>query len=124
MNCYYSNLIEGHNTHPIAIERALNEVYDADPAKRNLQLEARAHIAVQRWIDEGNLPADPTAETSIREIHRRFVECLPDDLRWAEIPGTGEKIPIIPGEYRENRVRVGQTDSCEPRCNSSLYGAI
>ena len=22
MNCYYSNLIEGHNTHPIAIERA------------------------------------------------------------------------------------------------------
>src|SRR5258707_11911326 len=23
MNCYYSNLIEGHNTHPIEIERAL-----------------------------------------------------------------------------------------------------
>ena len=24
MNCYYSNLIEGHDTHPIDIERALN----------------------------------------------------------------------------------------------------
>ena len=23
MNCYYSNLIEGHDTHPIDIERAL-----------------------------------------------------------------------------------------------------
>ncbi len=42
MNCYYSNLIEGHHTHPIAIEKALNEVYDADPEKRNLQLEAKA----------------------------------------------------------------------------------
>jgi hypothetical protein len=24
MNCYYSNLIEGHDTHPVDIERALN----------------------------------------------------------------------------------------------------
>jgi hypothetical protein len=23
MNCYYSNLIEGHNTHPVDIERSL-----------------------------------------------------------------------------------------------------
>src|SRR5580692_4146909 len=23
MNCYYSNLIEGHNTHPVDIEKAL-----------------------------------------------------------------------------------------------------
>ena len=25
MNCYYSNLIEGHDTHPVDIERSLNE---------------------------------------------------------------------------------------------------
>src|ERR1035438_3413657 len=25
MNCYYSNLIEGHDTHPIDIERALKD---------------------------------------------------------------------------------------------------
>uniref|UniRef100_UPI003BA9CB06 hypothetical protein n=1 Tax=Stappia sp. TaxID=1870903 RepID=UPI003BA9CB06 len=36
MNCYYSNLIEGHNTHPVDIERALNDDYSADPEKRNL----------------------------------------------------------------------------------------
>jgi hypothetical protein len=28
MNCYYSNLIEGHDTHP---ERALKNDYSADP---------------------------------------------------------------------------------------------
>ena len=55
MNCYYSNLIEGHDTHPIDIERALKNDYSADSGKRNLQLEAKAHIAVQQWIDEGGL---------------------------------------------------------------------
>ena len=46
MNCYYSNLIEGHDTHPIDIERAMRNDYSADPKKRNLQLEAKAHVAV------------------------------------------------------------------------------
>src|SRR6266853_2714542 len=55
MNCYYSNLIEGHDTHPIDIERALKNDYSADAHKRDLQLEARAHIAVQKWIDGGGL---------------------------------------------------------------------
>lgn len=27
MNCYYSNLIEGHDTHPVDIERALRNDY-------------------------------------------------------------------------------------------------
>src|SRR5688500_8729755 len=43
MNCYYSNLIEGHDTHPIEIERALKNDYNSDHKKRNLQLEAKAH---------------------------------------------------------------------------------
>src|SRR6266567_3601074 len=30
MNCYYSNLIEGHDTHPIDIERALKNDYSND----------------------------------------------------------------------------------------------
>ena len=53
MNCYYSNLIEGHDTHPVDIERALNEEFSNDPEQRDLQLEAKAHIEVQAWIDEG-----------------------------------------------------------------------
>lgn len=54
-NCYYSNLIEGHDTHPVDIERALKEDYSTDAKKRNLQLDAKAHIAVQEWIDGGGL---------------------------------------------------------------------
>src|ERR1019366_6530282 len=58
MNCYYSNLIEGHNTLPIDIDRALKDDYAGDSKRRNLQLEARAHIEVQRMIDRGswNIP--------------------------------------------------------------------
>jgi hypothetical protein len=44
MNCYYSNLIEGHNTHPVDIERALKNEYSQDARKRDLQLEAKASI--------------------------------------------------------------------------------
>jgi Fic family protein len=71
MNCYYSNLIEGHNTHPVEIERALKGEYSKDTKKRNLQLEAKAHIEVQRWIDDGGLHGRTTTRDGIREIHRR-----------------------------------------------------
>src|SRR5271166_2059856 len=76
MNCYYSNLIEGHNTHPIDIERALKNDYSADPKKRDLQLEAKAHIAVQSWIDAGHLHGRAVTADGIREIHHRFCELL------------------------------------------------
>ena len=62
MNCYYSNLIEGHNTHPVDIERALKNDYSKDTRKRNLQLEAKAHIDVQKWIDQGGLKGGPQAQ--------------------------------------------------------------
>src|SRR5947208_2800443 len=68
MNCYYSNLIEGHDTHPIDIERALKGDYSKDAKKRDLQLEAKAHIAVQQWIDQGALTGRAVAAESILEI--------------------------------------------------------
>src|ERR1700694_437475 len=76
MNCYYSNLIEGHDTHPIDIERALKNDYSNDPRKRDLQLEAKAHIAVQHWIDTGGLRGLVTDTDNVRELHRRFCENL------------------------------------------------
>ncbi|MGB6450790.1 MAG: Fic family protein [Steroidobacteraceae bacterium] len=107
MNCYYSNLIEGHDTHPVDIERALQGDYSKDPKKRDLQLEARAHIAVQQWIDEGGLGSRAVAVDSIREIHRRFCEALPEDLLWVEDPATHERMRVIPGELRTRNVAVG-----------------
>jgi Fic family protein len=108
MNCYYSNLIEGHDTHPIDIERALKKDYSADPKKRNLQLEAAAHIAVQKWIDEGGLRGPATTTGAVLEIHRRFCELLPDELLWVKHPTTKERFPVVPGEPRQHDVAVGQ----------------
>ena len=108
MNCYYSNLIEGHDTHPIDIERALKNDYSADPRKRDLQLEARAYIAVQKWIDEKGLKARPTASASIIEIHKRFCENLPQDLLVVEDSQRGERVRVVPGELRRRDVRVGR----------------
>ena len=108
MNCYYSNLIEGHDTHPIDIERALNGEYSKDAKKRDLQLEAKAHIAVQHWIDDGGLKGRADTDDAIREIHRRFCELLPDDLLWVEDPATKERIRVVPGELRHRDVAVGE----------------
>jgi Fic family protein len=108
MNCYYSNLIEGHDTHPIDIERALKGDYSTDDKKRDLQLEAKAHIAVQQWIDTGGLKGRAVAADSIREIHRRFCEALPEDLMWVEDPVTKERIKVIPGKLRHRDVAVGR----------------
>lgn len=108
MNCYYSNLIEGHRTHPVDIERALKKDYSPDPRKRTLQLEAAAHIAVQKWIDDGGLTGPATSSTAIVEIHRRFCALLPDELLWVELPPTKEKIPVVPGALRARDVEVGR----------------
>jgi len=107
MNCYYSNLIEGHDTHPIDIERALHGEYSKDAKKRGLQLEAKAHILVQQWIDDGGLSARTVTTDSIREIHRRFCEELPGDLLWVEDPTTKKRLKVIPGELRQRDVAVG-----------------
>ena len=51
MNCYYSNLIEGHDTRPRDIARALAGDLDEDEGRRGLQIEAVAHVRVQEKID-------------------------------------------------------------------------
>ncbi len=108
MNCYYSNLIEGHDTHPVDIERALNSDYSADAQKRNLQLEARAHIAVQAWIDAGGLSGIAANQDAVREIHQRFCALLPAELLRANNPVTGETLDVRPGEWRTRDVQVGR----------------
>jgi Fic family protein len=114
MNCYYSNLIEGHDTHPIDIERALKNDYNTDPRKRNLQLEAKAHITAQRWIDEGHVASRATTTHVLREIHQRFCELLPDELLWVEAPEGGERARVVPGALRQRDVRVGRHIAISP----------
>jgi Fic family protein len=114
MNCYYSNLIEGHDTHPVDIERALKNDYSQDAGKRDLQLEAKAHITVQKWIDGGGLKGRSVTRDGIREIHRRFCELLPEDLLWVEDPETKERVRVVPGGLRESDIKVGAHIAISP----------
>ncbi len=107
MNCYYSNLIEGHDTRPINIERALKLDYSRDPERRDLQLEAAAHIAVQSAIDHDKLPRLAPAALAI-ELHRLFYAQLPDSLAQVEELGTGRVVAVRPGRLRDGDVRVGR----------------
>ena len=114
MNCYYSNLIEGHDTHPIAIERALQGHYSSDAKKRNLQKEAKAHIMVQEWIDHGGIKNNFFSRETICEIHRRFCEVLPEDLLHADDHDSAKKTKIIPGFLRNRDVKVGKHIAVSP----------
>ena len=109
INCYYSNLIEGHNTHPRDIDRALKNDYSTDPEKRDLQAEAVAHIHVQRLIDRReDAPAAVTSVEYTAWLHREFYERLPENLRWVVNPETSERLRVEPGEWRDRSVVVGR----------------
>ena len=114
MNCYYSNLIEGHDTHPIDIERALKSDYSGDPKQRKLQLEAKAHIDVQGWIDAGGLTGRVLSLSALCDIHRRFYQHLPTELCWTTNPTSGERVRIVPGQLRRRDVRVGHHVAISP----------
>ncbi len=114
MNCYYSNLIEGHHTFPVDIDRALHNDYAQEPERRNLQLEARAHIEVQRMIDRGEAPSPTVSTEFILWVHREFCRRLPDELLWVENPESGEKLQVVPGELRTGHVKVGRHVPIDP----------
>ena len=114
MNCYYSNLIEGHQTHPIDIDRALAGDYSAEPEKRNLQLEARAHIDVQQKIDAGATPRPSTSIAFIRWVHEEFCRQLPNKLLIVTDPRTGREEQVEPGELSHVRVQVGRHVAPDP----------
>jgi len=101
MNCYYSNLIEGHTTRPRDIERALRNDLDVDEQRRNLQLEARAHIRIQQSIDAefalGTLP-DAAGVDFLQRLHREFYEEAPDGM--LRIQGSGRTFVMTPGAFR------------------------
>ena len=111
VNCYYSNLIEGHDTHPVAIERAMRAEYAAGSRERDLQVEALAHIAVQELL-EGELAAAPAVNVCdaafVRRIHEEFYERLPAGLRVVRDPEGRREEVVGPGELRTYDVRVGQ----------------
>ncbi len=112
MNCYYSNLIEGHNTTPREIESALGNAFATVPERRNLQFEARAHIRLQEAIDglhaAGTLP-EPAATDFLCWLHREFYKDAPEEM--LIVQAAGRTLRVIPGALRqapEEDVAVGR----------------
>src|ERR1700691_3727240 len=112
MNTCYSNLIEGHNTRPRDIERALAGELDKDEGRRNLQLEAAAHVRAQREVDrmgnEGTLPP-PASREFILWLHREFYRGAPEAMLL--IKTERAELRMEPGEWRtrpEEDVEVGR----------------
>jgi Fic family protein len=111
-NCYYSNLIEGHKTKPKDIERALAEDFDNEGRSRNLQVEARAHVRLQKRLDDsylkGELP-NPWTVDFIKDLHRDFYKDATEEMLL--IQGNGHHFYMTPGEFRsvpEHDVEIGQ----------------
>ena len=111
-NTYYSNLIEGHNTRPKDIERALVGDLYKDKERRNLQIEAAAHVRLQAQIDhmagENKLP-EPAAPDFLRWLHREFYKDATEDI--LRVHGAGRDFIMVPGEWRsrpEHDVAVGR----------------
>jgi Fic family protein len=112
MNTYYSNLIEGHNTRPKDIARALEGEFDKDEDRRNLQLEAAAHVRVQVEIDRRaaakSLP-EPASAEFIKWLHLEFYRDAPKEMLL--IRGAGKEFIMVPGAWRsapEHDVAVGR----------------
>ena len=108
MNSYYSNRIEGNNTRPRDIERALAGDFDADPERRALQQEHAAHVRLQAEIDRraamGTLD-DPTPPAFIQWLHRAFYEGATEEM--LTIRHADQVLRLSPGEWRQGDVEIG-----------------
>jgi Fic family protein len=103
MNTYYSNLIEGHNTRPRDIERALAGKFAREQGRRNLQLEAAAHVSVQREIDRKGAASDlgePASVEFVRGLHRAFYRDAPEAM--LRIKSDSHSFLMTPGEWRSS----------------------
>ena len=111
VNCYYSNLIENHDTHLIDIERAMRSDFSADSLKRDLQAEARAHIEVQieiekQLVQKGDLQT--VSEKFLCWIHAEFYRREPAAFRILRDMSGKQTAEVVPGELRTYNVGVGR----------------
>ena len=110
MNCYYSNLIEGHNTHPRDIDAALEDKYSPDPERRALQKEARAHIEVQRLIDNGDDPRELPVSTAYNpmDFTRNSANVCPTSCSGSKTRIQARRCALCPEKSGTAEVAVGR----------------
>lgn len=111
MNCYYSNLIEGHRTLPIDIEKAKHHDFSGDQKNFSLQKLAAAHLdteaVVNARVRAGEIPY--TADF-IKKAHLTFCNALPPEMlviEHAKDSAKSNEIHLLkPGEWRDQNVKV------------------
>jgi Fic family protein len=103
MNCYYSNLLEGHQTLPIDIDAAIVHLKQ-NKGHRDLKNLAAAHIETDRWARACDLQSMPLTEF-IKNAHATFYDNLPPESLLL-VDGSS----VVPGELRQQNqnVIVGQ----------------
>ncbi|RLA52228.1 MAG: Fic family protein [Gammaproteobacteria bacterium] len=116
INSYYSNLIEGNATRPAEIRAAQRGDYSSNGAKRDLQRESLAHMAVQQWCYEQNLSLDALFQPDFfLELHQQFYQRIPERLWWIKDEQGNKVDQIVPGQWRTRGVLVGQHVPPEPQ---------
>lgn len=103
MNCYYSNLIEGHKTLPEDIEKALRNSFSGDKSKQDLQHLALAHIDTEKVLQaQVRSGTSPYSAEFIAGCHKLFCDRLPESM--LALP---DGDVMIPGAFRTTEVFVG-----------------
>jgi hypothetical protein len=76
MNSFYSNRIEGQNTHPRNIERALENDFSQKPGEARLQRIALAHIGAEKEMEALGGGGSALRSTFLIDAHRALYERL------------------------------------------------
>lgn len=109
MNCYYSNLIEGHQTTPLDIERAFKKDFSEDPKQQENQLLGLAHIETEREMRKllsEETDIDVYSPEFICSLHESFYSRLPESLHFTQ-DLDGKQYRVHPGKTRDHMVGVG-----------------
>jgi Fic family protein len=108
MNCYYSNLIEGHRTLPRDIERARRQDFSKDTQQRENQLLGLAHVQAEESMADRlrEEDVDVYSPEFLCWIHGEFYRRLPESMLVARTT-SGAEYRIAPGQFRDFQVDVG-----------------
>ena len=105
VNSYYSNRIEGQQSLPKDIERALRKNYSKDPGEARLQRLAVAHIETQEEMERclaENPDLSVFSTQFLASLHRGLYGRLAREDRM-----TDEGDEVAPGYFRRRDVMVG-----------------
>lgn len=106
INSYYSNKIESEGTHPIDIERAMNNDFSTDSRELNLQHLSLVHIEVQKYVESLlSISGNAYSLETILDIHKQFYS--KEEMKYSlEIKHEGLEVDMVPGVLRDGDVKI------------------